>query len=67
MIDENDAELRQNLDLLEEFRDRFQVKAATYQQRIARYYNFRVNHRKFAQGDLVLKEILPKKMVVGTN
>lgn len=53
----NEGELRLNLDLLEEKREQAQLRLATYQQRIARYYNRRVKPRSFRVGDLVLREV----------
>ena len=39
---ENEEELRTNLDLIEELREQAQVRMATYQQRIAKYYKARL-------------------------
>ena len=50
----NNELLAANLDLLEETRDRAQLKVATYQLRVARYYNKKVRVRRYRVGDLVL-------------
>ncbi|KAK0586051.1 hypothetical protein LWI29_000155 [Acer saccharum] len=51
--------LLQNLDELEEVKDRAQVRNAAYQQRAARYYNSHVRVRRFQIGDLVLRRVSP--------
>ena len=45
--DDNVNMMLQNLDELEEVRDKAQVRNAAYQQRAARYYNSHVRIRKF--------------------
>jgi hypothetical protein len=55
--DNNDNQLRLNLDLLEEARDQAEAKTKAYQQRIARYHDRRVKHREFRMGDLVLRKV----------
>ncbi|GAV79843.1 hypothetical protein CFOL_v3_23306 [Cephalotus follicularis] len=52
---ENEEGLRAGLDLVEELRDKASIRVATYQQRVSRYYNKRVNPRPLREGDLVLK------------
>ena len=51
--------LKYGLDELEERRERAQIRNATYQQKVARYYNSHVRVRRFALGDLVLKRVTP--------
>ncbi|GAV92007.1 hypothetical protein CFOL_v3_35391, partial [Cephalotus follicularis] len=51
----NEEGLRNLLDLVEEFRDKTAIKVVTYQQRVSRYYNKRVNPRPLKKGDLVLR------------
>ncbi|XP_074359715.1 uncharacterized protein LOC141719067 [Apium graveolens] len=53
---EGDAEVNQrlDLDLLEEARKNSQLKLAAYQQRVARYYNKKVNGQQLKVGDPVL-------------
>uniref|UniRef100_A0A2N9GAF1 Integrase zinc-binding domain-containing protein n=1 Tax=Fagus sylvatica TaxID=28930 RepID=A0A2N9GAF1_FAGSY len=55
--DNNDNQLRLNLDLLDEARDQAEAKTKAYQQRIARYHDRRVKHREFRVGDLVLRKV----------
>ena len=54
---DNDNQLRTNLDLLDEVRDRAKAKTRVYQQRMARYYDRRVKYREFKVGDLVLRKV----------
>uniref|UniRef100_A0A2N9F6T8 Uncharacterized protein n=1 Tax=Fagus sylvatica TaxID=28930 RepID=A0A2N9F6T8_FAGSY len=53
----NDAQLRSNLDLVDEIRDQAEARTRVYQQRMARYYDRRVKHREFKVGDLVLRKV----------
>jgi ribonuclease HI len=53
----NDAQLRSNLDLVDEVRDLAEARTRVYQQRMARYYDRRVKHREFGVGDLVLRKV----------
>ena len=55
----NEQALRENLDLLEERRERATVRIAAYQQRIKQYFNKNVKLRTFRLGDLVLRRIFP--------
>ncbi|GAV80004.1 hypothetical protein CFOL_v3_33338, partial [Cephalotus follicularis] len=50
----NEEGLRNLLDLVEELRDKAAIKVVTYQQRVSRYSNKRVNPRPLREGDLVL-------------
>ena len=52
----NDDQLKQNLDFLDEVRDQAAQRMAKYQQKIAEYYNRRVKLKKFNIGDLVLRK-----------
>lgn len=54
----NDNQMNLNLDLVDERRDHAQLRNASYQQRVARYYNSRVKHRAFQVGDLVLRKVM---------
>uniref|UniRef100_A0A2N9GFI3 RNA-directed DNA polymerase n=1 Tax=Fagus sylvatica TaxID=28930 RepID=A0A2N9GFI3_FAGSY len=56
----NDAQLRSNLDLVDEVRDQAEARTRVYQQRMARYYDRRVKHREFKVGDLVLRKVTPR-------
>ena len=55
----NHAAMAESLDMLEERREKAQMRVAVYQQRAARYYNSRVRERMFRVGDLVLRKVLP--------
>ena len=50
----NDDQLKQNLDFLDEVIDQAAQRIAKYQQKIAEHYNRRVKLKKFNIGDLVL-------------
>ena len=51
----NDDELRLNLDLLEERRERAAVQEANYKKKLERYYNSRIKHCQFSVGDYVFR------------
>ena len=53
----NDSQLSMNLDLLDEARDQAEAKTREYQQRMARYHNWRVKHKEFKIGDLILRKV----------
>ncbi|GFY91128.1 hypothetical protein Acr_07g0013240 [Actinidia rufa] len=53
----SEAELRLNLDLLEEKREKAEIRQAAYKCQVAKYYNQRVRHRSFLPGDLVLRRV----------
>ncbi|GFS43662.1 hypothetical protein Acr_00g0086270 [Actinidia rufa] len=58
----NEAELRLKLDLLNEKRERAEVRQAAYKHQVAKYYNERVKHMSFLPSDLVLRKVtLPTK------
>ncbi|GFY91031.1 hypothetical protein Acr_07g0012270 [Actinidia rufa] len=46
-----------NLDLLEEKREKAELRQAAYKNQVAKYYNQRVKHRSFLPGDLVLRKV----------
>ncbi|CAI9782264.1 unnamed protein product [Fraxinus pennsylvanica] len=51
-------EIRQcELDFLEKRRDDSQIKLASYQRKMVRYYNVKVKKKLFRRGDLVLRRI----------
>ena len=52
----NDEELKVNLDLLNELRERTHTRMARYHNRVSRYYNSKVKARRFEEGDLVLRK-----------
>ncbi|XP_059431469.1 uncharacterized protein LOC132164973 [Corylus avellana] len=53
----NDEGIRLHLDLLQEKWDEAQVTMAEYQEKEARYFNQKVNHRSFKLGDLVMQKV----------
>ena len=54
----NDETMRLQLDLIDEVRSAAEQRIARYQDRMARQYNSRVQHRDFQVGDLVLKKVM---------
>ena len=52
---QNEANLRVNLDLLEEIREEAVTKAAARQRVVAQYFNKKVKPKVFEEGDLVLR------------
>ena len=54
---DNNDQLKQNLDLMDEVRDQVAQRMAKYKQKIAKYYNRRVKLKKFNIGDLVLRKV----------
>ncbi|GFZ00195.1 hypothetical protein Acr_13g0015940 [Actinidia rufa] len=52
----NEAELRLNLDLLEK-KERAEICQAAYKHQVSKYYNRIVKHRSFLPGDLVLRKV----------
>lgn len=67
-IKENDQQVRLNLDMVEKRREEAELRRATYQQKVTRYYNRNVKKRSFRVGDLVLKKVTlaSKDKPVGT-
>uniref|UniRef100_A0A2N9G1W1 Uncharacterized protein n=1 Tax=Fagus sylvatica TaxID=28930 RepID=A0A2N9G1W1_FAGSY len=55
--EENEGQLRLNLDLLDETREKATQRIALYQGRMARYYNTKVKLRRFEVGDWVLRKV----------
>ncbi|XP_022003863.1 uncharacterized protein K02A2.6-like [Helianthus annuus] len=53
--EENEQELRSNLDMLEELRNIAAIKEARYKKKIEKYYNARTKLYKFKVGDFVLR------------
>ncbi|CAJ2632006.1 unnamed protein product [Trifolium pratense] len=58
--EENDRALEENLDMIEERRERAHFREFAIKQRAARRYNTRVKQRSFQEGDLVLKRPMGK-------
>ncbi|XP_058185734.1 uncharacterized protein LOC131302960 [Rhododendron vialii] len=62
---ENQEDLRAELDLLEETRETAMAKIAIYQQRMVKYHEAQVRPRSFRTGDLVLRKVDPTGKKVG--
>uniref|UniRef100_A0A2N9GP47 Uncharacterized protein n=1 Tax=Fagus sylvatica TaxID=28930 RepID=A0A2N9GP47_FAGSY len=54
---ENEEQLRLNLDLIDEVRETAETRVKRYQERMARHYNSRVKPRQLSVGDLVLRKV----------
>ena len=57
--EDNDDQLRVNLDCLDEVREKAFDKMTKYQQKMAEYYNKRVKLIRLDIGDLVLRKVTP--------
>jgi hypothetical protein len=57
---ENNEALQENLDLIQEVRDKTHFREFATKQRVGRKYNTRAIPRKFKEGDLVLKRPMGK-------
>ena len=55
--EDNDNQLRINLDCLDEVRDKASSRMTIYQQKMVEYYNKRVKLRRLDIGDLVLRKV----------
>ena len=55
--EENEGQLRLNLDLLDETREKAARRIALYQGKMARYYNTKVKLRRFEVGDWILRKV----------
>ena len=56
---DNNDQLKHNLDLVDKVRDQAAQRMAKYKQKIAEYYNRMVKLKKFNIGDLVLRKVTP--------
>ncbi|GKV09734.1 hypothetical protein SLEP1_g21190 [Rubroshorea leprosula] len=55
--DQNNGQLlKENLDLVEEVREKARIRNMAHQSRVAKFYNKRVRARQFQVGDLVLRK-----------
>ena len=54
----NDEAMRLQLDLVDEFRAIAEQRLARYQDRMAKHYNSRVQHRDFQVKDLILRKVM---------
>ncbi|XP_076935997.1 uncharacterized protein LOC143602919 [Bidens hawaiensis] len=55
LVNDNDQELRMNLDLLEERRELALIREHNYKRRLEKYYNSPVKECKFDAGDFVFR------------
>ncbi|XP_050233119.1 uncharacterized protein LOC126681617 [Mercurialis annua] len=66
-LEENEAELRNNLDLLVEKINKSDIRMEAYRQKMAKYFNSHVKKRKFKLGDLVMRKTEVKKGETGSG
>jgi hypothetical protein len=62
---DNEEDLRTELDLLEEKREAAAARTAVYQQRMAKYFDATVKPRSFRPDDLVLRKVDPTGKKIG--
>ena len=55
--EDNDDQLRINLDCLDEVRDKASSRMTKHQQKMAEYYNKRVKLKRLDIGDLILRKV----------
>ena len=70
--EENHALMCYELDLLEKKRDLTALRTTSYKRRSKRYFNSKGKERRFKEGDLVLRKVLPNTrevnaIVLGPN
>jgi hypothetical protein len=54
---QNEEQLRLNLDLIDEVRGTTEARMKRYQEKMARHYNSKVKPRQLSVGDLVLRRV----------
>uniref|UniRef100_A0A2N9H0S8 Integrase catalytic domain-containing protein n=1 Tax=Fagus sylvatica TaxID=28930 RepID=A0A2N9H0S8_FAGSY len=54
---QNEEQLRLNLDLIDEVRETAETRMKRYQEKMARHYNSKVKPRQLSVGDLVLRKV----------
>uniref|UniRef100_A0A2N9IUA0 Uncharacterized protein n=1 Tax=Fagus sylvatica TaxID=28930 RepID=A0A2N9IUA0_FAGSY len=54
---QNEEQLRLNLDLIDEVRETAEARMKRYQEKMARHYNSKVKPRQLSIGDLVLRKV----------
>ena len=69
---QNEEQLRLNLDLIDEVRETMEARMKRYQEKMARHYNLKVKPRQFSIGDLVLQKVTlatkdPSQGKLGSN
>ena len=57
--------MNQNLDTIDEKREQALIRLATYQQKVARYFNRNVRYRTFKEGDWVVRKVFKNTKEVG--
>ena len=65
--DENLALMSYELDLLEDKNDIAALRTASYKQWFERYFNSKVKEKRFKEGDLVLRNVLPNTKKVNAG
>ena len=65
--EENHALQCYELDLLEEKRDLVALRTVSYKRWYERYFNSKVKERRFKEGDLVLRKVLPNTKEVNAG
>ena len=64
---ENRALMCYEFDLLEEKRDLAALRTASYKRQSKMYFNSKVKERRFKEGDLVLRKVLPNTKEVNAG
>jgi hypothetical protein len=54
---QNDEQIRLNLDLVDEVREQAEERMKRYQKKMVRHHNAKVKARQFEVGDLVLRKV----------
>ena len=54
---QNEEQLRLNLDLIDEVREMAETRMKRYQEKMAQHYNSKVKPRQLSIGDLVLRRV----------
>ena len=65
--DKNHALMSYELDLLEEKYDLAALRTASYKRRSERYFNSKVKEKRFKEGDLVQRKVLPNAKKVNAG
>ena len=54
---QNEEQLRLNLDLIDEVRETAETRMKRYQEKMARHYNSKVKPKQLSVGDLILRKV----------
>ena len=65
--EENHTLMSYELDLLEKKHDLVALRTASYKQQSERYFNSKVKEKRFKEGDLVLRKVLPNTKEVNAG